>query len=228
MLSTTSISPSARRAFTLIEFLTVIAIIGVLAAIIIPTVGRVRESARAAHCTSNLRQLGSGILLHSQANKDRLPGPLFTAQGPRFTSGNLGNGVLAAFLEPYVTSNTPLSNGTSKVQELLNCPSWAASTPDPTGPSMQMNLFPSNWDARAPFGNASTSLQPLTQGQISAYAQSRTWLMVDVDQPWLGSARPDWYPRIPAKETHVSSRNCLYYDGHVGRIPAGSQTGITF
>jgi general secretion pathway protein G len=61
------------RAFTLIELLAVIAIIGILAAIIIPTVGRVRQAARAVTCKSNLRQLGAAFFLFAAENKDRLP-----------------------------------------------------------------------------------------------------------------------------------------------------------
>ncbi|EIP98536.1 prepilin-type N-terminal cleavage/methylation domain-containing protein [Opitutaceae bacterium TAV1] len=61
------------RAFTLIELLTVIAIIGVLAAITIPVVGRVREKARAAQCTSNLRQLSTALLLYASENKQMIP-----------------------------------------------------------------------------------------------------------------------------------------------------------
>ncbi|WP_052361608.1 DUF1559 domain-containing protein [Geminisphaera colitermitum] len=59
--------------FTLIELLTVIAIIGILAAIIIPTVGRVRESARAAQCLSNLRQIGMAITACAYDEKMRYP-----------------------------------------------------------------------------------------------------------------------------------------------------------
>ncbi|WP_052361492.1 type II secretion system protein [Geminisphaera colitermitum] len=56
-------------AFTLIELLTVIAIIGILAAIIIPTAGRVRESARDAQCKSNLRQIGVAVTLYVNDNR---------------------------------------------------------------------------------------------------------------------------------------------------------------
>jgi prepilin-type N-terminal cleavage/methylation domain-containing protein/prepilin-type processing-associated H-X9-DG protein len=59
------ILPNPRRGFTLIELLTVIAIIGILAAILIPVVGRVRESARNSQSISNIRQLSLGVQLYT-------------------------------------------------------------------------------------------------------------------------------------------------------------------
>ena len=74
------------RAFTLIELLTVIAIIGILAAIIIPTVGKVRESARTTQGISNLRQIGSAIHLYTAQNRDQLPyGTEYNAGGSAVT-----------------------------------------------------------------------------------------------------------------------------------------------
>ena len=79
-----------RRAFTLIELLTVIAIIGILAAIILPVVGSVRQKARKAQCSSNLRQVASAYLMYMSDNKNRLPNNRWGGAGPVTPAYNVG------------------------------------------------------------------------------------------------------------------------------------------
>lgn len=72
-MSTPPRKNAGSKAFTLIELLTVIAIIGILAAIIIPTVGKVRQTARNAQCVARLRDWGRAITLFANDNKGRYP-----------------------------------------------------------------------------------------------------------------------------------------------------------
>ena len=62
-----------RRAFTLIEILVVIAIIGLLAAIIFPTFILVREKARRTSCVSNLKQIGAAMEMYKADYDGRFP-----------------------------------------------------------------------------------------------------------------------------------------------------------
>lgn len=65
-----------RRGFTLIEVLVVVAIIALLVAILLPSLAKAREQARAAQCLSNTKQLGNGTIMYTVENRSFLPGPI--------------------------------------------------------------------------------------------------------------------------------------------------------
>ncbi len=61
-----------RRSFTLIELLVVVAIIAILAAMLLPVLGRAREEARVAACTGNTKQLHLAQIMYAD-DHDGLP-----------------------------------------------------------------------------------------------------------------------------------------------------------
>ncbi|MGC4045794.1 MAG: prepilin-type N-terminal cleavage/methylation domain-containing protein [Armatimonas sp.] len=63
---------SRHSGFTLVELLTVIAIIAVLAAILFPVFAQARRNAQKTSCLSNLKQIGTGILLYAHDYDDLL------------------------------------------------------------------------------------------------------------------------------------------------------------
>jgi prepilin-type N-terminal cleavage/methylation domain-containing protein len=85
--------------FTLIELLTVIAIIGILAALIFPTVGKVRETAQRTVDANNLREIVKAATIYAADNNDRLPDPVqIAAQTPPPVSGGTGAYLWAGIL----------------------------------------------------------------------------------------------------------------------------------
>lgn len=148
-----------RVGYTIVELLIVIAIVGVLVALLLPAIQAARESARQAHCKNNLRQISTALLDHhgtlnhfpfggwghewiglpDRGSRDRQPGSWIYGILP-FTDQHslheLGHGASAADLSRRL--ETPLSLFTCPTRR--PCRAWPISdrfayvrTPKPAG-----------------------------------------------------------------------------------------------
>lgn len=68
MLLACYVSSPSRKGFTLLELLATVAVIGILAALLVPAVGKVRESAHRAACVGNMRQIGAALIAFGNEN----------------------------------------------------------------------------------------------------------------------------------------------------------------
>ncbi len=74
-------SKNRQAGFTLVELLVVIAIIGILIAMLLPAIQAARESARRANCASNLKQLGTAVLVYADRNSEQVVPSGFSGYG---------------------------------------------------------------------------------------------------------------------------------------------------
>lgn len=88
---------TGRRAFTLVELLVVIAVIGILVALLLPAVQMAREAARRTQCTNNLKQIG--LALHNYMGTHRAFPPVSVVPRDRTSQPWSAHARLLPFLE---------------------------------------------------------------------------------------------------------------------------------
>ncbi len=141
-----------KRAFTLIELLVVIAIIAILAAILFPVFAQAKAAAKKTADLSNLKQIGTGIVMYAADNDDYYPRNIYV--NPQY--GNNGFTWREA-VQPYIKSGGRSDGGWSNNQ-LLSIGGLWASPSEPTnskyGYSAFVSLIPNQ-------GNPSKSVSEL-------------------------------------------------------------------
>lgn len=100
--------------FTLIELLVVISVIGILAAILLPALGRAKEKGRQTACLNNLRQVNMAIRLYADDYNDALP--VLPVPNP------YPNGV-GAYYKQLVKGYLGLTGPASPKEKVFICPS---------------------------------------------------------------------------------------------------------
>ncbi|AHF92896.1 N-terminal cleavage protein [Opitutaceae bacterium TAV5] len=216
-----------REGFTLVELLTVIVIIGILAGILIPVVGTVRKKARSAQCLSNLRQCGAALLLHASENRGVIN---YKAGG----SGGIGN-IWTGFVANYVVS-TAVNYSTmprNPSLDILYCPSYFPFRHDPENSNWQWDCYGGYFVSTSSSKRTSVSEggSTWTSHQINLAtldSPSRYPILMDSITPSLDRQRMNITSHTASSSApsvhmrHGSRANTVFYDGHVKALDAVS------
>jgi prepilin-type N-terminal cleavage/methylation domain-containing protein len=139
-------------AFTLIELLSVTAIIAVLAALLFPAMSSVMESNRKTKCLSNLKQIGAGVMLHVGDNDGVFPSGVTGPEDNPGTHSSVWQQDLRKYVGYPATGGKPV--GPPANETVWSCPAadpnrgWWGTEPDYAG---NANVFMKNaWGAHLP------------------------------------------------------------------------------
>jgi prepilin-type N-terminal cleavage/methylation domain-containing protein len=153
---------SRRRGFTLIEVLVVVAIIGLLVAILIPSLSKAREQAKRTLCASNQKQMMSGIHMYATAHKGSIPSSIRAFNQGLTWLVYQNHGKPPDPAEGYVHHGLLYASRLIKERRIFYCPSYTE----------YPHVYPDGWTKYvSPNGSeaVATSYMYALNGQLDLY-----------------------------------------------------------
>jgi prepilin-type N-terminal cleavage/methylation domain-containing protein/prepilin-type processing-associated H-X9-DG protein len=191
--------------FTLVEMLVVIAIIGILAALLLPAVSRGKMRAHQAACTSNLRQVGLAFQSFAHDHNDRYPSQVSIRDGGIEELLMVENECGRNAVRTFQALSNELANA-----KVLNCPADRA-----VAPTNFAWLLDSAYEFRHCSYAGNLGLTPREVGQTTAILASDKNLFPYLWPCWPGYGIGTTEKKSWSGDQHEFRGNLLFADGHV-------------
>lgn len=196
------------RKFSLIELLVVIAIIGILASLLLPSLGKARKKAQSSVCQNKLKQISTASFMYAEDNDNFAP--LNDANNSDYWSKRMSQG---GYL-PEITAENSNENGSP-----YKCPNGAELD----------TYYTNNYSQNYRLGQIDSNGTVYTPYSLASSHTSQTAFYMDawnvknnLFKSYFSEAKIYDSNKEKAIARHNSKANIVYLDGHTSTL-TGSQ-----
>jgi prepilin-type N-terminal cleavage/methylation domain-containing protein/prepilin-type processing-associated H-X9-DG protein len=234
-------TPRRASGFTLVELLVVMAIIGLMAALLLSALGQAKEHGKTTVCKNNMRQIALGFLMYAEDNGEYFPWPGgqpdrantdadYAADWCAGGQGSINTSLAASWslpgfglnpecgsVFPYVMSQARRAYDGAFKQDY---PTYRCPNASKLGEKQRVNYSANGWlDPGKPFGSDRVPSRGVMTTLVTDPSRKVLLVSESPDKVLDPAFEPRTATSVRAFISHLGRANVAFTDGHLEAVP---------